>query len=468
MKFHLRPLHYYIIVFSLFLGICAWNLLPDGMFMDGVYYAAIAKNLANGIGSFWYPHFSDTLHNPFHEHPPLVFGLQAIFFYIFGNSIYVERFYSLGTFIICGILLVLIWKRLGGECKTGWIPLMLWILIPKIWWACSNNILENTMSIFLCVSVLFYLISIEKYRFPMIALGGISLLLGFLSKGFTALYIFSFPFWFWLFAKKRSFMQMIADSIVLAASAIIPLLLLFLVSPDAFDSLSKYFNKQVLTSVMYTERVTTRFYIVYRMFIELLPVLFIAISAVILNFSRKIRNDLIPKDSIVFLLLSLSGVLPIMVTLKQSGFYITTTYPFFAISFGIIVKPVVTDFIKQIEESEKMKRIIEISSYCLLALSIIISLAQVNRSGRDKETLEMVYDFTKIIPDNSVINIQDDLWTEFGLHAYFSRHGNISLDKDTKNRHEYYLGKKDSNMKPFKNMKKLREVNGYILFKLKK
>ncbi len=73
-------------------------LVQDGMFQDGMLYAGIAKNLAGDRGSFWALHFSPTLFNIFNGHPPLAFGIQALFFKILGNSIYTERVYSFFTF----------------------------------------------------------------------------------------------------------------------------------------------------------------------------------------------------------------------------------------------------------------------------------------------------------------------------------------------------------------------------------
>src|SRR5690606_19575093 len=99
---------FYISVFAIFLGIISPALFSDGMFMDGLIYATIAKNLANGMGSFWYLKFSETFFSAFHEHPPLAMALQSIFFKIFGDSIYVERFYSMGSFLITGYIMVLI------------------------------------------------------------------------------------------------------------------------------------------------------------------------------------------------------------------------------------------------------------------------------------------------------------------------------------------------------------------------
>jgi hypothetical protein len=34
-------------------------LLADGMFMEGQQYSCIAKNMANGIGNWWHPIYTD-------------------------------------------------------------------------------------------------------------------------------------------------------------------------------------------------------------------------------------------------------------------------------------------------------------------------------------------------------------------------------------------------------------------------
>ena len=143
----------YIIVFSIFLILIGKTLFSDGMFMDGLLYASVAKNLSNGIGSFWHLHLTNTFLPQFYEHPPLAFGLQSLFFYVFGESIYIERIYSLLTFVIVGILIVSIWNIINNEKQTGWLPLLFWITIPLVSWCCSNNMLENTMSVFICLSM---------------------------------------------------------------------------------------------------------------------------------------------------------------------------------------------------------------------------------------------------------------------------------------------------------------------------
>ena len=130
--------------------------------MDGLLYAAISNNMANGMGTFWKPYISDSLFPEFYEHPPLAIGLQSLWFRLFGDSILVERFYSLFTYLLIGIGIVGVWKQLGKSVKSGWIPLFFWLMVSNVIWAVSNGMLENTMAIFIMFSAWSYLKAINK------------------------------------------------------------------------------------------------------------------------------------------------------------------------------------------------------------------------------------------------------------------------------------------------------------------
>ena len=84
----------YILAFSLFSLTILPRLMSYGMFLDGVVYAALSHNLANGIGELWKPILTYTVHNPFYEHPPLAFWIQALLYYILGDSRFIESFYG--------------------------------------------------------------------------------------------------------------------------------------------------------------------------------------------------------------------------------------------------------------------------------------------------------------------------------------------------------------------------------------
>ena len=70
------------------------RLAHRGMFLDGITYASIARNLAEGRGRFWEPFYTATIYPAFHEHPPLAFWLQSLWFRALGDHLFVERAYS--------------------------------------------------------------------------------------------------------------------------------------------------------------------------------------------------------------------------------------------------------------------------------------------------------------------------------------------------------------------------------------
>ena len=471
----LEKYHYcYLFVGFLFLGIASVNVFSDGMFLDGATYAAISKNMAEGLGSFWTPHYTNTLFNKFYEHPPLAFGLQSLWFQLFGDSIFIERIYSIFTFIIAGYLIVLIWENFTGNKKHGWIPLFFWVIINDIPWAAANNMLENSMSIFVCLSVLFYLNSFRNKRFLWIILSGVSLFLGFLTKGVFCLYIWSVPFFIWLFKREKNFLQMVTDTIILVLCTIIPVALIYILIPAAQNNMLYYFNNQVFGSIQNVKTVDTRFAIIEKFFGNIIIPLIIGIIVIIISQKHKIQKHIFKenlKESLILFAIVLSGVLPIMISMKQSSFYILTVYPFFAIGLAYYLYPIIKLVVEKNSVIIKRKfKIFKVITIGIIIISIGLSFGQISRIGRDKE---MVYDSKMVIDvvgTNNIINICPNMFSNWSLHAYFSRYGNVSLDKNQKNIFKYYLSSgncskgylnKNYDLIPIK-MKK------YKLYKLKK
>ncbi len=434
--------YFYLFVAFLFLGLTSVELFSDGMFMDGLLYADMSKNMAEGLGSFWKPHLSNTLFDEFYEHPPLALGLQSLWFRFFGDSIYVERFYSLFTYIIVGYLIVLIWGKLTNDKKNGWIPLFFWIIISGVTWSAANNMLENTMSVFVCLSVFFYFKSIDNRRFFLIFLSGLSLSLGLLTKGFFCLYIWSIPFFIWLFIRKKKFNHMAVDTFLLISSTIIPIAFLYFFIPAAENNMLNYFNKQVLGSINNTQTVETRFAIV-RMFLErtLLPMA-IGIIVVIIALKQNVNKKLLKENrkyTLIFLSIVLAGILPIMISMKQRSFYINTVYPLFALGLAYYLYPVLIIAIEKIKAKSKGFKIFKMITLGIVIASVILSLLQINKTGRNKAKIYDSKAIINIIGVNKTINICPQLYSSWSLHGYFNRYGNVSLDKNQKNIHGYYL-----------------------------
>lgn len=132
--------HTYLLILVLAIGtlIIVPGLLMEGMFMDGQQYAFVAKNYANGKGTFWFPFLSQSWctapHSGFLEHPPLFYFLESFSFKLFGNSIYAERVFSLIMLVLNGFLIRAIWNLVTNKeiAKFTWLPLFFFFGIPIV------------------------------------------------------------------------------------------------------------------------------------------------------------------------------------------------------------------------------------------------------------------------------------------------------------------------------------------------
>ncbi|MCF6183174.1 MAG: glycosyltransferase family 39 protein [Bacteroidales bacterium] len=318
MKEFFKKYYSYFFVLALFIGITAPALWSDGMFMDGTIYAVISRNLAEGFGTFWSMKFSEIIMNPFYGHPPLVFYSESLGFRIFGDSIYVERIYSFITGLVAIVLIIVILKSFikNRNKSTIIISLLVWLSFPLVNWAYSNNMLENTVTVFTLLSFLFLIKSYDRNRFRMLFLSGIFLFAGFLSKGFTALFILSVPFLYWFVYRKISFYRMITNTLFFFVFTALPFILIYRFSEGARVFFEKYFNEQIIGSIKNAVTVNSRFFIAGSMLNEMIiPVIFTVFLFILLKI-KKIKpnfgNENL-KNALFFFLISLSGIFPMMI-----------------------------------------------------------------------------------------------------------------------------------------------------------
>jgi 4-amino-4-deoxy-L-arabinose transferase-like glycosyltransferase len=458
MKLHI---HHYFYLFTgfLFLGIVSVELLPDGMFMDGLLYADVSRNMAQGLGSFWKPYLTRGFCPEFYEHPPLAFGLQSLAFRIFGDSIYVERLYSLATYILVGYLIVLIWGILTNDKKNGWIPIFLWYITGGVIWAAANNMLENTMSVFVCLAVLFYLKSLKEKRFIWITLSALSLSCGLLTKGFFCLYIWAMPLIMWIFKRNKSLVHAIVDSVVIVLITLIPIAFLYLTNTSAQNYMLVYFHNQVMGSIQSVQTVDSRFAIIWWFLRSIsIPIsagFIVALIAYKLGAQRKIIQ-LNVREFLLFIAISLSGVFPIMISLKQRHFYILTVYPLFALGLAYYLYPAIQLLITKTNNEASGFKLFKGITLGVIVVSLISCIFQVNRVSRDHD---LIFDSKAVIKQvgrETTINICPEMRPNWSLHGYFSRYGNVSLESNQENVCQFYLSIGDCN-------KKVLDANYYLV-----
>ncbi len=434
---------FHLFTLAVFLLLILPALLQRGIFMDGLLYTCVARNLSEGLGTFWEPYFSSTWiknGNPgFHEHPPLVFGIQALFFSLLGNSIYVERFYSLLSAFTTAFLIYKIWIAvLAGEKSyqnLAWLPVFCWIIIPVCFWSYQNNMQENTMGIFTLLATFFALHYFRFNQWSMLLAAGISIFAASLSKGLPGLFPLAIPCLWYCCTRQQSWIKMIQTSMVLI---LIPSLLyaLLLLYEPARQSLSFYLEYRVLGRIEQAPTVDHRWYTLWRLFQELLPVLILGLLA--LGIARFKKTPLWPQPSMLslaffFLALGAAGTLPLLLTKVQKGFYMVPALPYFGLGLAMLMIEPWRSLVAFVNQAKRRRQGLSIFSLVLIALVAFLSFKAIPTFKKNEALIQDIEIMGQHIPTHTTIGIDKNLQQNWAMHCYFMRYFFISLDQKENN-----------------------------------
>ena len=338
------------------------------------------------------------------------------------------------------MLIVSIWKLFLKKSATGWLPLLFWVAMPTVTWASVNNMLENTLIIFICLSVLFYIKYQKSNRIVFLLLAGLMLSFGFLTKGFVTFTPLAFPFFYWLFTRRGKFFSMVLNTVIILISAVVPLMLLFLFT-GAHEFLPKYIE-MALSKISTGVTADSRFYIIHRLVMELLPAFGILLVLMLYCWKNKlsfynIRSSISPAS--IFFSIGLAGVIPILLTMDQSAYFLLLSFPFFAISLGLIVNPLIETLLERINYNSNRYRLFKLFGVISLSAGIVLSVYFSGDFNRDKNMLKDMRVILVKLEKDSTINILPEMFEEWSLHSYYGRYKNISLDPDLNKKHEYLL-----------------------------
>lgn len=428
-----------LFVLGIFLILFFSRVFQEGVFFDGLIYSCLANNLSEGIGTFWFPQYSEHFSTIFHEHPPLAFGFEAIFMDIFNGSLYTEKIYSFLMALLTALFIVLIWRKLfQGKALQNlyWLPVFLWVITPKNQWSFMNNMLENTMGMFSIASVYFLLVSIHKIgfqKFGLILFSAILLLLSFLSKGFPGLFPLGLFFFYWIFFRENySFKKFLKDSTLLFGFTALVFFLLFYFNPTAWKSISAYLDIQFIESVAGRDRVGDRLGIMKNLFNELIP-FFVLILIFFLSYRKRMialvkSQKLENKFALFFLAIGLSASVPLMISPKLSSFYLVVALPYFAICLAFFLSTTIHELVDKLSYKKIGTAITK--SFAVISISAAIALTIINYGtvGRDKDLISDLKKISKLVEDNSLISVQADYYDDWTTMSYFQRYHQISFD----------------------------------------
>ncbi len=442
----------YALLYALFLVLFFFCAAPGfvmrSMYNDGIWYAILSQNISEGLGSFWNPQLTATIFPSFHEHPPLVFGIQSLFFDLFGSSIATERIYAFFIFSLTTLLIVTLWKKAfasNANLRLLWpVPLILWIANEVVYLFYAGNILEPTMGLFTLLATYLLLYAVNstsnKKVIFYITLAGIAVIGASLSKGFVGLFPLAVLGIHWLIFRKWTFSKMLLGSCLLLAVLLLGYWII-LANPVAADSLQQYIDSQVMASIK-AERTSyhhrdSRFYILKRLIEVSIPAIIVLGIALYFSFKKSPKDFNLPtfKVGYFFLLIGISASFPLMISPKQSFYYLVPALPFFALAMGAFIAPIVHIALERM--TTKYQQRLQWGFDILLVGAFVFSLSKIGAvSTRERVSVTDIEKIGSIVPGGSTLGAK--AYTA-QLVGYLYRNYKISIDTTQQFNYPYLI-----------------------------
>lgn len=466
-----RQTSLYFIVVGAFLLFISGNFLSEGLSHVGMDNAVVAQRMSEGFEDFWLPSLSAPGNPDRSNYMPLGYWIESVWYRIFGSSSFMaEKIYSVLTYFIIAALMIWIWTLLGQSRRVGWLPLMCWITIPIVSWSATNNLLESTMTMFVLLSVVFLLkagrasfisqtrLALGKKTGPYrlsrtawVVLAALMMELAFLVKGFAGLFPIFFPFLYWIIVRRERILFPVFSTGVILVIWMVTIFVAILVSPDIYHHLYNYLHHQLIGGVLHVQTVTSHFYILYVLLLQgFIPLLLTAIICIIRLKSRpfyrylffwrhtkKLTAEQIERSRLgwFFLAVGVSGILPIMLGLKQQDFYIVPTLPFFAIAMACLLYNLIEDWLERINKTAK--RVLAAMAVILFGSGLLLNINSLNKINSNQVLLNDMRQILPYLSHGEVISVTDEVMSADEVAEYFYRYKNVTFD--TIDSHEHLL-----------------------------
>lgn len=432
----MRSIH--LLLIAVFLFLFASRLVQDGMFIDGLTYAAIANNMAHGIGSFWEPKFSDMMNPVFFDQPPLQFGLQSVFFRILGDGYGTERIYGLIIIGFTVFLIARIWQSFfpDSKLKTWWpVPVLIWMLNKDTFLFYTSNMIECTMTIFDLLAVWLLLqkwpvnqqVSSKKSEWIYLSGAAILLVSAFMTKGPAGLFPLAF-FVIYGISAGWSVGKIVRNTLILSMLFAAILSMFFLYEPSA-TGLKTYLEHQVLAALQgHRSQVadSNRLFIIGHFLLWYGPWLIAGAGLWYFLVRRAGKTmDAVYRQPLVFSsLTAASALLPIVLSPKQAPHYIVPALPWVALALGVWYYSV----LKGVNFGKKIMMGLNIISWVLVLLSAVWVMDKTHqRLPEARVQLHDMEEMLRIIPAGETVAYQETKIC-FPLIGYFQRYNYSALD----------------------------------------
>lgn len=408
----------YIAVAALFLALVSGSLTTTGMFMDGLIYSNVAANMAEGVGSFWQPTYTATHHPDFYQHPPLMMGLLALFYKVLGTHIWVTKLYMALTMLVCAWLIVELWMRLGGKRENGWMPLLLWTLVPIVTHFAFQGMLENTMVLFDLGAILLLLRPDRKAWNGLLA--GLLLAAAFLTKGYTGLFPLVMPVSLWFFDRRNGALM---QTVCMLGGLLLPLAVIALAVPDSREYFGSYMQLQVLAG--WSQGEVHRWQIIVDFLRNTAIVIGLVLLVAIVN---KGVGQKPTREYWAMWALVACAVLPMMVSTRQREFYLLTAMPIVAVLLPLLIEEPVARWIKP-------SKVLTCVALALLLGAVVLNAVRFGTEGRDAQLQRDLEVIAPHLEHGEMVTVPTPLYFDYKLQGYYYRECRVSLGDQKRCRH---------------------------------
>lgn len=409
------------------------RLLPEGMFSDGMVYASVARNMAIGKGSLWMPYFGHG--SRFWEHPPLMMGLESLFFRLLGNHYSTEKIYCAIVWLITVLLIRRQWLQVAGNrlAPLYWLPLLMWWTATTVLWSYPNNMLECTMALFDIAACMYIYKGCESAGNGngYLAAGALFIVLATLTKGPVGLFPLALPVLHSIARKKHSLKKAMAQSLLLLlVFAVCYGLLCLFEAPRAM--LAHYLDQQLISSLMgKRERVDTgegRMHIILSLFIQLGPAAAILLlSLIAARIARVQPQQKATGMAMFFLLTGISASLPMVVSVKQLSFYLVPSLPFYAIAFALYTAPYMEGLTQRYTLPRLARRTQPFIAFLAIAGCAIYLWPKAETIGRDENIIHDIRLLSAAIPPGDTADRCPVIDLDNPFRAYAERYGQLEV-----------------------------------------
>jgi len=417
------------------------------MFIDGVTYAVIARNLTQGVGSFWFPFYTASVYPQFHEQPPLGFALQAAAFALFGDHLAVERVYSLVMGCLTAVLIVAIWRTTIRDTAHDWLPIVFWLLPSTVTWSIVNNMLENTQTVFTTAAVLVFVYSLRGGRVAWASsvIGGALVLGAVLIKGPNGFFPLAAPVIAAALLRDRARQAARSGAVLLATVIAGAACILWPEGPRT--ALVTYWHQHVVAAVTGT-RGGGRLAAVAALVRHLAGGIFLRMGGTLgliwlfatLRRTPPVRhNHGVRNWAGFFLALGLAGSAPILLSSKIAGHYLVPSIPLYALGLATLALPLVEPLQNHFGGRRSVVTAVGVVGVVLFLLAGVISLLRIQVEPRDVQWIAEYRILGPSLPVGTTLATCAAVAGDWGLHAYMQRFFRVSLDPQTDQNRRYYL-----------------------------